>query len=215
MVRAQRPVVARMHKPSAITAATLAASVGCAVTPLPPPPEPAHVLSGPVPVAETAPPGESSVVIDSDVPARVAEVTGVIAGAAGGRSMRAEQLRPLCESTPCVVHLPLGTHVLVFESTAGPGGGHGTVDVGPEASVYRYALGNTHHDNTGPALGGVLVLGGVIAAGVGVGIHKSDPSSSGAKAAGVGGFLAIGLGLILLATGRTTQTGTGVQYPAP
>jgi hypothetical protein len=194
-----------------VLAAALVTSVGC-TTMLPPPAPPAQVLSGPVPIAPPAPPGEGNVVIDADAPAHVAQVTGVLVGVARGGAMVAEELRPLCDTTPCVVHLPIGAHDLVFSAAAGPGGGHGTVAVGAAPSVYRYALGNTHPDRSGEAVSAIFGIGGLVALGAAAGLLDSDPST--ARGLAIGGLGALCVGLVMAAVGHTAQNGTGVQWPA-
>jgi hypothetical protein len=197
----------------------LVAPSGCGVTQLPPPSPPAQLLSAAVLPAEPPPPGETTVVIDSDAPAGVAEVTGTVVGVARGGAMVAEELRPVCLATPCAVHLPRGPHTLEFASPDGTRGGHGVVEVGPDPSAYRYALGNTRPSRrTRDIVGIVASVGGLVAETVGVGLLEQDSKTTGVDAApaaalAIGGVGAMVVALVLVATGHTTQNGAGTQWP--
>jgi hypothetical protein len=158
-------------------------------------------------------------VVDSDAPARVDEITGTVVGVARGGAFSGVELRPLCAATPCAVHLPHGPHTLAFSSPDGTRGGRGVVEVGPDPSAYRYALGNVRPSRRTRELAGLATeLAGLTAGFIGGGllVHESKMPGFDAAPAGtlaIGGVGAAIVGLVLVVAGHTTQNGSAVEWP--
>jgi hypothetical protein len=143
------------------------------------------------------PTGQQTVVLDAvDVSARVTEAA-----------------QPVCEATPCAVHLERGRHFLHF---ADPGDrrrhSFATIDVGATPIAYRHALG---HSTTSPfaIVGFSLALAGIGLAAIGGvnAIGNPDPSGDKALAITGGGMLLTGLVVWMLSMGKV-QHGSGVQW---
>lgn len=199
--------------------------VGCGVQ-IAPPAAPAKVV--PVPVTRLGPPvtGSGSVLIDADQPNVVVhEITGSMETVAyGGRGGMVYGVsigtQRLC-ITPCQVHLPQGLHQLMFESPATGWGGVGDLQVGVDASAYRYALGH-RVINAGPRIGAVIAMSVGFAGVLGGGLWylASDFGQNIGGGVAIGGAALIALGVALTVAFRPEeQNGTGVQWipdaPAP
>jgi hypothetical protein len=198
--------------------------VACSPTYLPPPAAPPQVT--PIPSVTLGPPvqGETTVLIDSDRPAQVGEITGMATSIAYGRygayTAAATITRPVC-LTPCAAHLTQGAHALVFTRTdTGEWGGEAQLEVGINPTAYRYALGrrNAHF---GARFGGLLALSfgltAVITGGTlwAVSSSSNDLTSAGQTTTAIGAALTV-LGAVLLYTNRPEiQNGTGTRWELP
>jgi hypothetical protein len=200
---------------------------GC-VRMFPPPPEPARMTPSVQQPPGSAAAGSGRLLIDSaEQPATVDEITRQPVSSYG-RVVGSRQIAtPLCASTPCVVELPLGAHVLRFSSPVKPEvGGLGTVTVASPLSAYRFAMGRDAPQSgmqglalLSSALGVAGVMAGIAMIGVG---SQTNPSTgqvlspslrpAGIAAAIAGGSLfALGVALFVLFHPEH-QDGTGVQW---
>jgi hypothetical protein len=190
------------------------AAAGCGTVHLPPPPPPtADVADIPV----DAPPG--TVEIESDRPAAVDEVTGVIY-AGGPRPIHAVVMKHhLCDATPCSVQLSNGPHDLQFAMPDSVWGGSMRIAVGPRPSVLRYAVGHSEVHPGGQVFGTVMLIMGGVATMVALPVAV-DESINGAwgrgTAATLGSLAVFVIGAVLSESSRPeVQNGAGVQVEAP
>jgi hypothetical protein len=179
-----------------------------AATPMPEMP----TLDAPPPVAEG---GMATVIIDTNVPARVERV---MHGTAVRRAMDLRDL--LCVETPCTVTLPYGDHELYFSSThenARPG--TVIVSVKHATEVVNHALAVRHY-NYGQTIGALVLALGVGAALVGGAFARGgngDASKAAAPAIVFGGIATAigGLVIIGLTPGTIEESATTQWTPVP
>jgi hypothetical protein len=182
---------------------------------VPPPHAPAPIV--PQPHNELGPPpqGSTTVLIGTDQPVIVEDVTGEIDATAYGRHgapIDGVTLRPVCLSTPCAAHLTQGPHLLVFTHPDGTPGGDTALEVGAHPMAFRYALGRD--DGEARATGGFLLGGGLAAAATGLLVVTKMPDIPGTTAAGVmslAGALAAVVGMVILSDARD-QPGAGTAW---
>ncbi len=203
--------------------ALLALTAGCIHT-IPPvaTPGPAEPPRAPGPIA----PGRGWVFVDVvDGPTEVSVVTPVD-NSVGEDDLVWLETEPLetqsrCTS-PCVLNLPLGRHVLAF-----PKRGSGSVELAhviasPSPTVYRHALGLRTRGSAGFVLGVLSAIFGGASFATGaallpIGLAKDSHGMT------VAGGITVGAGALLTAVGiwaiannpSTEQAGAGAQYGLP
>lgn len=124
----------------------------------------------------------------------------------------------LCESTPCVVALPYGDHVLAFQGLKSKDSSRDSttvVRITRTTEVVNHTLGE-HPISVGKALGLGIVVIGAIALGVALGMaenqqgQKADPTVRNVGLFGLGATL-FG-GTLFLASPRYYQDGATTQW---
>ncbi|MBX3213207.1 MAG: hypothetical protein KF850_14325 [Labilithrix sp.] len=202
---------------SALALGLLLVASGCGPERLPPPGAPAREVPPDLDLPTEPPPaGAGRVVLDANGErAKVIEITGSAAAAAGNYRATIIGLRPIC-TTPCVVDLPYGSHPLVLRSTTDETRvSELELDVGPKPKIVRHALGERKDGGAVRAVGStVLVLGAITALtggllwGIGELASKSGSPSSlvgtGQVLTGIGAA-GIVVSIPLMVIGRPTE----------
>jgi hypothetical protein len=187
--------------------------VACAQVPLAPPPAPPRVVPVPAAPLGPPPPGSSAVLIGANHPAAVDEITRI-------ESPRGASVahRPVCLATPCTAHLGQGPHRLQFRSLPGNvWAGETEIDVADGPSALQYALGHPSTNTGTYEVGGLLILGGLITAGVAAKTYANEAfgtDRSSAQAAGIIGLAIALLGtLVIAAQPSNPQPGAATYWP--
>jgi hypothetical protein len=189
--------------------------VACAHVPLAPPPAPSRVVPVPAVPLGPPPPGSSEVLIGADHAAAVDEITHIESFRGAGVAHR-----PVCLATPCAAHFSQGPHVLQFRALPGQAwAGETEIEVGDGPSALQYALGHPSTNTGAFEIGGLLILGGLITAGVAGKTYANEPigtDRSSTQVIGIVGLAVALLGtLVIAAQPANPQPGAATSWPLP
>jgi hypothetical protein len=173
----------------------------CSYTHVPPPAAPPPVTPQPTVMLGDPPPGASHVLIDSDGPAKVEEVTARVETIHGD----APELRIVCTATPCDAHLAQGPHVLQFSHPDGSWAGTADVDVGTQPTALRYALGHRTSASASHVGSLVAILGFTFAIGGLAGSTRDGARGETGRDVAVGGLVAGLIGVAIAVSGTPEQ----------
>jgi hypothetical protein len=215
-----------IHARTISTTLPLLALVAC-VKQLPPAPTPAPIAPA---LPATAPPaqGQGRLVIDvTDGPAPVKRIVmdaQPIKDARGFTRYRlGEAPALLCNPSPCLTDLPVGTNIVLGFPVIGDSNETEVelVHVGPDPSVYRRAL-SEYHDDTGAtrvlgiiatSLGSASAITGAALLPIGLSKDNNTMTTAGGITLGAGA-LAIVLGILAIrADSPTYRPGSSNHYP--
>ncbi|HEY1558517.1 MAG TPA: hypothetical protein VGF94_27025 [Kofleriaceae bacterium] len=176
----------------------------------------------PPPSADPVPSGQGRVYVDVvDGPTQI-QVVKSVEGTDQVNDMQFEtetlEVQSAC-TTPCVLDLPLGRHLLAFPERGSGGVDLASVIASPTPTVYRRALGFRQRGGAGFVLGllGVIFGGSSFATGaallpVGLADGSHDTRLAGAITLGAGAVLTAAGIWAILHNPATEQAGAGAQY---
>jgi hypothetical protein len=209
------------------TTVPLLVLVAC-VKQLPPAPTPAPIAPA-IPVTAPAAPGTGRLVVDvADGPAPVQRIVMDAQPVKDARGLTRYRLNEapalLCNPSPCLTDLPIGTNVVLgFPVRGSTDTEVELVNIGPDPSVYRRAL-SEYHGDTGAtrvmgiiatSLGAASAITGAALLPIGLSKDNSAMTTAGGITLG-GGALAIVLGILAIrADSPTYRPGSSNHYPIP
>jgi hypothetical protein len=169
----------------------------------PPPRAPPRLVPAPTQALGDPPPGSSRVVIDSDGPASVEDVTTHVETRHGD----AAEVRLVCAAMPCDAHLTQGPHVLRFVHSDGSWAGTASLSVGPAPSALRYALG--HRTSEAGRNAGIVIS----MLGFGTSIAElAHPHADADHSIAIGGLVAGLLGIVIAAASTPEEQNGAATY---
>src|ERR1700733_9086456 len=185
----------------------------CANVPIAPPPAPPRVVPVPAVPLGPPPPGSSEVLIGADHPAAVDEITHIESSRGAGVAHR-----PVCLATPCAAHFTQGPHLLQFRVLPEHAwAGETEIDVGDNPSAIQYALGHPSTHTGAYEIGGLLIVGGLITAGVAGKTYADEAigtDRSSTQVIGIVGLAVALLGtLVIAAQPSNPQPGAATYWP--